>query len=331
MGIEVTFIEDITPEKVEKSIKPNTKAVFTESIGNPKGDVCDLESIAEVSHAYGVPFIVDNTFSPLICRPIEHGVDVVIHSCTKWICGHGTLIGGVIVDSGNFDWTSGRFPEFTMPDPSYHGIVYWDAFGNFLDMGNIAYITKARVQGMRNIGMCQTPFNSFLLLQGLEDLPLRIQQHCSNAMELAMWLKEHERVTWVNYTGLPENPYHKEAKKYLKRGFGAVLGFGISGGRKAGKKFIDSLKLAKHVANVGDARTLVIHPSSTTHQQLSDEAQIAAGLNPEFIRVSVGLENIDDIKADFDQALSASFSSFKDIEKQSAQLAGVIQPEFSNF
>jgi len=306
MGIDVTFIEDTTPEKVKAAIKSNTKALFIETLGNPKGDVLDLAGISDIAHAEGLPVIIDNTFAPVLCRPIEHGIDIVVHSCTKWIGGHGTSIGGVIVDSGKFDWSSGRFPEFTTPDPSYHGIVYWDALSDVPGMGNVAYIVKARVQGMRNIGLCPSPFNAFLFLQGLETLPLRIRQQSANTLLLAEWFKDHDKVEWVVYTGLPEHPSHDTAKKYLSNGFGAVLGFGIKGGRAAGEKFINSVKLASHLANVGDAKTLVLHPASTSHQQMSDDAQRAAGVTPEFIRVAVGLEDMADIKADFDQALEAS-------------------------
>jgi OAH/OAS sulfhydrylase len=306
LGVDVSFVDDATPAAISAAIKANTKAVYLESVGNPKGDVLDLAGIAEAAHAAGVPVIIDNTFSPVLCRPIDHGADVVVHSCTKWIGGHGTSIGGVIVDSGKFDWSSGRFPEFTTPDESYHGIVYWDALKDVPGMGNVAYIIKARVQGMRNIGMCPSPFNAFLFLQGLETLPLRIGHQSASTLELAEWLKTLDCVEWVIYTGLPEHPYHETAKKYLKGGFGAVLGFGIKGGRRAGEKFINSVKLASHLANVGDAKTLVLHPASTSHQQMSDEAQRAAGVTPEFVRVAVGLENIEDIKADFEQALKAS-------------------------
>jgi O-acetylhomoserine (thiol)-lyase len=306
LGIATTFVDDPTPARIAKAIQVKTKAVFLETIGNPKGDVPDLAGIAEAAHAQGVPVIVDNTFAPVLCRPFEHGVDIVVHSCTKWIGGHGTSIGGVIVDSGKFDWSSGRFPGFTTPDGSYHGLVYWDALKNVPGMGNVAYIIKARVDGMRNIGVCASPFNAFLFLQGLETLPLRIRQQSANALELARWLQSHPHVEWVNYTGLREHPWHETAAKYLKGGFGAVLGFGIKGGRTAGAKFIDAVKLASHLANVGDAKTLVLHPASTSHQQMSDEAQRAAGVTPEFVRVAVGLENMDDIKADFDQALAAS-------------------------
>jgi len=304
LGIEVTFITDITAEKVSAAIKPNTKAVYLETLGNPKGDVPDLQAIADAAHAENVPVISDNTFAPILCRPIEHGVDIVVHSCTKWIGGHGTSIGGVIVDSGKFDWGSGRFPGFTEPDGAYHGLVYWEALKDVPGMGNVAFILKARVDGMRNIGLCPSPFNSFLFLQGLETLPLRIRQQSANALELATWLQQHEQVEWVNYTGLEDHDWHETASRYLDGGgYGAVLGFGIKGGKEAGERFINSVKLASHLANVGDAKTLVLHPASTSHQQMDEAAQQAAGVTPEFIRVAVGLENIEDIKADFDQAL----------------------------
>lgn len=306
LGIEVTFIEDMTPEKVKDAIRPETKAVFFESLGNPKGDVLDIKGITEVAHAEGVATIVDNTFTPVLCKPIEHGVDIVVHSLTKWIGGHGTSIGGVIVDSGCFDWGNGRYPLFTEPDGAYHGLIYWDALKDVPGMGNIAYIIRARVDGMRNIGLCPSPLNSFLVLQGLETLPLRIRQHCDNALALATWLESHPAVEWVNYTGLPGHPYHQQAKQTLKGGFGAVLGFGIKGGAAAGERFINAVGLASHLANVGDAKTLVIHPASTTHQQVSVEDQLSCGITPEFVRVAVGLENIEDIKADFDQALAVA-------------------------
>jgi len=303
MGIEVTFIEDIDPGKVSEAIRDETRAVYAETIGNPRGDVPDLTAIAEAAHADGLPLVIDNTFAPILCRPIEHGADIVIHSCTKWIGGHGTSIGGVIVDGGRFDWSSGRFPEFTTPDESYHGVVYADAFSDVPGMGNVAFAIKARLQGMRNIGMCPSPFNSFLFLQGLETLPLRIKKQCENTLQLAEWLQGHEKVDWVNYTGLPDHKWHEAAGRYLSGGYGAVLGFGVKGGRKAGERFINSVRLASHLANVGDARTLVLHPASTSHQQMSEESQLAAGVTPEFVRVAVGLENVEDIKADFDRAL----------------------------
>jgi len=304
MGIEVSFVDDADPAKIAAAIRPNTKVVYFETLGNPKGDVLDIKGIAAAAHAEGIAVIADNTFAPILCRPIEHGVDIVVHSCTKWIGGHGTSIGGVIVDSGNFNWGGGRYPGFTEPDGAYHGLVYWDALQNVPDVGNVAFITKARVDGMRNLGMCPSPFNSFLFLQGLETLPLRIKQQCANTLELAEWLQNRDEVEWVSYTGLKDHPYHNIASEYLSGGYGAVLGFGIKGGSEAGAKFINSVKLASHLANIGDAKTLVLHPASTSHQQMSDEALRASGITSGFIRVAVGLENIEDIKADFAQAMS---------------------------
>ena len=301
-GIEVTFLPEFTPDAVRAAVKENTKLVYGETIGNPKGDVPDIAGIADAAHENGLPFFIDNTFAPVLCKPIEYGADIVLYSCTKWLGGHGTSIGGMIVDSGNFDWSRGRFPEFTTPDESYHGIVYWDALGNTPD-GNIAFIIKARVQGMRNIGPCPSPMNSFQILQGVETLPIRMKQHCENAMKLAEFLDSHPDVEWVNYLGLPSHRWHETAEKYLKGGYGSILGFGIKGGSTAAPLFIDSVKLASHLANVGDAKTLVIHPYSTTHQQLNEEAKKAAGVSPEFIRVSVGIEDVSDIIADFSQAL----------------------------
>ena len=305
-GIEVTFIENITAETVKAAVKENTRLVYLETIGNPRGDVADLKTVTDAAHVEGLPVLIDNTFAPQICKPIEHGVDVVIYSCTKWLGGHGTSVGGVIIDSGNFNWGQGRHPEFTTPDQSYHGLVYWDALGNVPGMGNVAFILKARVEGLRNIGMSQSPFNAFQIIQGIETLSLRVKKHGENAVELAKWLKEQPEVAWVSFTGLEEHPSHETAKKYLKGSFGSVLGFGVKGGAEAAEKFINSVELAFHLANVGDARTLVIHPASTTHQQLSAEAQEACGIKPDFVRVSVGIEDIADIKADFKQALESS-------------------------
>jgi len=299
-GIEVTFLDEFTPESIAANVKENTKLVYGETIGNPKGDVPDFKAISEAAHENGLPLIIDNTFAPILCRPIDHGVDIVVYSCTKWIGGHGTSIGGIIIDGGKFDWSSGRFSEFTEPDPSYHGVVYWEA------LGNISYAIKARVQGMRNMGPCPSPMNQFLLIQGLETLSLRMEKHCRNAEALAKALKNNPLIEWVSYLGLEDHPSHQTATKYLKGGFGSVFGIGLKGGVKAARKFIDSVKLAKHLANVGDARTLVINPWTTTHQQMSDDAKVAAGINPEFIRVSVGIEDIEDIIADFEQALTAS-------------------------
>lgn len=306
-GIETTFIDDMDAAKTEAAIKPNTKLVYGESLGNPKGDVFDFDGVSSVSKAKGLPLIIDNTFSPVFCRPLDLGADIVVHSCTKWIGGHGTSIGGVIVDGGKFNWGNGNFPEFTTPDPSYHGLVYWEALQDVPGMGNVAYIIKARVEGMRNVGPTPSPFNSFLLLQGLETLPLRIKKHSENALELARWLNNHELVDWVVFTGLEEHPSHDRAKKHFSDGnFGSVLGFGPKGGFEAAKTFINSVGLASHLANVGDAKTLVLHPASTSHQQLNEESQRACGLRPDFVRVSVGIEDIEDIKADFDQALKAT-------------------------
>ena len=303
IGIDTTFVAESTDEKIAAALKDNTRAVYLETVGNPRGDVPDLEGICRVAHKQGVPVIVDNTFAPILCRPLEHGANIVIHSCTKWIGGHGTSIGGVIVDGGNFDWSKGGYKGFTEPDESYHGLKYWETFGDFPGMGNIAFIIKARVQGMRNIGLCPSPFNAFLFLQGLETLPVRIERQCVNALELARYLQKHKQVAWVQYTGLEDHPTYEMAKKYLHGGFGAVLGFGVKGGYSAGEKFINSVKLCSHLANVGDAKTLVLHPASTSHRQMSAEAQLAAGVTPEFVRVAVGLEHIDDIIADIDQAL----------------------------
>ncbi len=305
-GIEVTFIKDLTEENIKNAIKDNTKAIYAETIGNPKGDVPEFDVVTKIAHDNNIPVIVDNTFAPTLCRPIDHGVDIVVYSCTKWLGGHGTSIGGMIVDSGKFDWSTGRFPGFTTPDPSYHGLVYWDALGDVPGMGNVAYILKARVGGMRNIGPCISPTNSFNILQGVETLPLRMKAHCDNALALAKALKNNPLVKWVSFLGLEDHPFHSVGKKYLKNGFGAVLGFGIKGGAEAAEKFIDSVELASHLANVGDAKTLVINPWSTTHQQLTDDAKNAVGISPEFIRVSVGIENIKDIIADFEQAIEKS-------------------------
>jgi O-acetylhomoserine (thiol)-lyase len=301
LGIEVTFVDPKDPENFAKAIKKNTRLMYIETIGNPKNDILDYEKIAEVAHRHGMPLICDNTVaSPILFRPIEHGIDIVVHSCTKFIGGHGTSIGGAIVDSGKFNWTNGRYPELTEPDPSYHGVKYVESFGN------LAYIIKARVQFLRDMGSCMSPFNAFLFLQGLETLHLRMPRHSENAMKLAQWLEKRPQVSWVNYPGLPSHPNYKLAKKYLPDGQGAILGFGIKGGRAAGVKFINSVKLASHLANIGDSKTLVIHPASTTHQQLSEKDQLAAGVTPDYIRVSVGTEHIDDILADFDQALRAA-------------------------
>jgi O-acetylhomoserine (thiol)-lyase len=309
LGRVVKFVDSGKPEAFRKAITPKTRALFAETIGNPKLDVPDFEALAKIAHQAGIPLVVDNTIGIGLVRPIEHGTDIVVASATKYIGGHGTSIGGVIVDSGNFKWDNGKFPEFTEPDPSYHGLKFWEVFGNFPGMGNVAFIIKARVQLLRDIGACLSPFNAFLFLQGLETLPLRQQQHSKNALEIAQFLSKHKLVNWVIYPGLPHNPNHKMAAKYLKRGFGGILGFGIKGGLEAGKKFINSVKMLSHLANIGDAKTLVIHPASTTHQQLSAEEQAATGVTPDYVRLSIGLEDSADIKADIDQALKASQSS----------------------
>jgi O-acetylhomoserine (thiol)-lyase len=281
--------------------KLGIEVIYIESIGNPKNDVLQYEKIADIAHKNDMPVICDNTVTtPILFRPFDYGIDIVVHSCTKFIGGHGTSIGGAIVDSGKFDWTSGRYPELTEPDPSYHGVKYVESFGE------LAYIIKARTQFLRDMGSCMSPFNAFLFLQGLETLHLRMPRHCENALKLAQWLEKQTQVTWVNYPGLESHPDYALAKKYLPKGQGAILGFGIKGGREGGIKFIENVKLASHLANIGDSKTLVIHPASTTHQQLSEAEQLAAGVTDDYIRVSAGTEHIDDIIADFQQALKAS-------------------------
>ncbi len=306
LGIAVDFVDGDEPAAFAPAIRENTKALYVETIGNPRFNVPDLEGLAELAHRHGIPLVVDNTFGccGYLCRPIEHGADIVVESATKWIGGHGTSIGGVIIDSGNFDWSSGRFPSFTEPSPGYHGLVFADAFGKDSPHGNIAFIIRARVEGLRDLGPCQSPFNSFLLLQGLETLSLRVERQAANALDLARWLESHPNVSWVSYPGLESHPWHHRARRYLNNGFGCVLTFGIRGGEAAGRAFIDSLKLASHLANVGDSKSLVIHPASTTHQQLTDQEQLASGVSADLIRVSVGIEHIDDIRADFEQAFS---------------------------
>jgi O-acetylhomoserine (thiol)-lyase len=309
LGIGVKLVDGDDTAALAKAIDAKTKALYVESIGNPAGNVPDFEALAKVAHENKIPLIVDNTFGAAgyLVRPIEHGADIVVESATKWIGGHGTSLGGVIVDSGNFDWAaSGKFPFFTDPSPGYHGLVFNDVFGPKGPFGNIQFIIRARVEGLRDLGPAQSPFNAFLLLQGVETLSLRVQRHGENALALAKWLKTHPKVAWVNYTGLEEHPHHARARKYLRNGFGSVFTFGIKGGFEAGKKFIDSVKLASHLANVGDAKTLVIHPASTTHQQLSDAEQKSAGVTPDQIRVSVGIEHIEDIKEDFAEAFAAA-------------------------
>ena len=304
LGIDVSIVEGDRPEDLASAITDRTKALYVESIGNPRFNVPDFERLAELAHRHGIPLVVDNTFGccGYLCRPIDHGADIVVQSATKWIGGHGTSIGGVIVDSGRFDWRNGRFPSFTEPSPGYHGLVFADTFGPDGPFGNIAFAVRARVEGLRDLGPCQSPFNSFLLLQGLETLSLRVQRQADNVFELARWLEDHPDVSWVSYPGLEQHPSHGLAKRYLRHGYGCVLTFGIRGAAAAGRQFIDGVELASHLANVGDARTLVIHPASTTHQQLTDDEQAASGVSPDLIRVSAGLEHIDDIKKDFEQA-----------------------------
>ncbi len=306
LGIETRFVEGDDPAAFEAKIDSRTKAIYVETIGNPRFNVPDFEAIAAIAKTHGIPFVVDNTFGAAgyLARPIDHGADIVVQSATKWIGGHGTSVGGVIVDAGTFDWGNGRFPTFTTPAPGYHGLNFYETFGPKSPFGNIAFIIRARVEGLRDLGPSLSPFNSFLFLQGLETLSLRVQRHADNALELARWLKQQPDVTWVSYPGLEEHPYHLRASKYLRNGFGGVLAFGIAGGLEAGRAFIESLELASHLANVGDAKTLVIHPSSTTHQQLTDDEQRASGVTPDLIRVSVGIEHIDDIKHDFERAFS---------------------------
>ena len=306
LGRKVIFVDSKDPEAFRKAITPKTRAVYAETVGNPKLDVPDFENISAIAHEAGIPLVVDNTVGVGLVKPIDHGADIVVLSATKYIGGHGTSIGGVIVDSGKFKWNNGKFPEFTEPDPSYHGLVYWDALGDFPGLGNVAFILKVRVQLLRDIGAAISPFNSFQFIQGLETLPLRIQRHSENALAVAKHLKAHPSVAWVTYPGLADDPNHKIAAKYLKGGFGGIVGFGIKGGREAGKKFINSVKLLSHLANIGDAKSLVIHPASTTHQQLTAQEQETTGVTADYIRLSVGLENIADITADLDQALAAA-------------------------
>jgi len=306
-GIDVRFAEGDDPDSIEALIDDRTKALYVETIGNPRFNIPDFERIAALAERYGVPLVVDNTFGAAgyLFRPIEHGAHVVVASATKWIGGHGTTIGGVIVDAGTFSWDNGRFPIFTQPSPAYRGLNFWETFGPDGVLGvNVSFIIRARVEGLRDIGASQNPFGSFLLLQGLETLSLRVQRSCDNALDLARWLQEQPQVAWVSYPGLEDHPYHERAKQYLRNGFGAVLAFGVEGGVEAGQAFVENVKLASHLANVGDAKTLVIHPASTTHQQLAAEEQVAAGVTPDLVRVSAGIEHIDDIKADFAQALA---------------------------
>ena len=310
LGIEARFTEDESVAGYEKLIDDKTKALYLETIGNPGFSVPDFEAIAALARKYDLPLIVDNTFGAAgyLFQPLKHGASVVVASATKWIGGHGTSIGGVIVDGGNFNWANGKFPMFTEPSEGYHGLNFWEVFGEGGPFGNIAFIIRARVEGLRDFGPAQSPFNSFLLLQGLETLSLRVERTVDNALGLAQWLEQHELVESVNYPGLPSSPHHENAKKYLKSGFGGVLTFEIKGGKENAEKLVNSLQLVSHLANVGDSKTLIIHPASTTHQQLSDEEQLASGVRPAQLRVSVGIEHIDDIKGDFEQAFKKVFS-----------------------
>lgn len=311
LGIDVRFADGDDAETFVPLIDKNTKAIFLETIGNPRLNIPDLEKFAALAKEYDLPLIVDNTFGAggYLCQPIQYGANIVVESATKWIGGHGTTIGGVIVDGGNYNWANGKFPQFTEPSEGYHGLQFWNVFGegNPLGLPNIAFIIRARVEGLRDYGSAQSPFNSFLLLQGIETLSLRVQRHCDNALALAQWLEQHPFVEFVWYPGLDSSPYNELAKKYLRNGFGGVLQFGVKGGKEKAAQLINELKLASHLANVGDAKTLVIHPASTTHEQLSEEEQIAAGVLPNVVRVSTGIEYIDDIKADFAQAFEKVF------------------------
>lgn len=300
LGINVKFVPSDDPGAFQKAITAKTKAVYAESIGNPKLNVADLEGLSRIAHKNGIPLVLDNTVSPYLLRPIDHGVDIVVYSATKFIGGHGTSLGGLIVDSGKFEWTNGKFPLIAEPDPSYHGINFVEALK---PLGNIAYIIKARVTLLRDLGPALSPFNAFLLLQGLETLHLRMPKHSENALAVAGYLKKHPKVNWVNYPGLEDSSEKERAKKYLPKGAGAIIGFGIKGGLKAGSNFINSLQLISHLANVGDAKSLAIHPATTTHQQLSPAEQASTGVTPDFIRLSIGIEHIDDIIADIEQAL----------------------------
>ncbi|MCX6992506.1 MAG: O-acetylhomoserine aminocarboxypropyltransferase/cysteine synthase [Kiritimatiellaeota bacterium] len=303
LGRTVKFVDSRNPDAFRRAITPKTRAIYAETIGNPKLDVPDFEAIAAIAHAAGIPLVVDNTVGVGLVRPIDYGADILAISATKYIGGHGTSIGGVIVDSGKFKWNNGKFPEFTEPDPSYHGLVYWDALGNVPGMGNVAFILKVRVTLLRDIGAALSPFNAHQFLLGLETLPLRQRQHSENALAIARWLKKHPLVQWVTYPGLEDDPSHAVAAKYLTKGFGGLVGFGIKGGLEAAKQFINAVKLLSHVANIGDAKSLVIHPASTTHQQLTPAEQRETGVTEDYIRLSIGIEDVEDIKADINQAL----------------------------
>jgi O-acetylhomoserine (thiol)-lyase len=307
LGIEVSFVDGDDPENFRKAVKKNTKAFYGEGLGNPRLNIFPFAEVGKIAKEAGVPLIIDNTaLSPYLNRPFEHGANIVVHSATKHIGGHGTSIGGIVVDGGNFDWGNGRFPGFTEPDMSYHGLPHWEAFKAFPPAGgaNIAFIMKMRLQFLRDVGSCLSPFNAFLLLQGLETLHLRMERHCANALKVAQYLESHPKVKWVNYPGLKSSKYHDLAKKYLTNGFGALVGFGVKSGHEGGAKFINALQLHSHVANIGDARSLAIHPASTTHSQLTAAERAAAGVSDDYIRLSVGIEDVEDIIADLEQALA---------------------------
>ena len=297
LGITTTFVDAHDPKAFEAAIQPNTKLVYTETLGNPKLDFVDIAAVADVAHAHGLPLVVDNTLTPILCRPIDHGADIVIYSLTKYFSGNGTAMGGAVVDSGKFDWTNGKFPDFTEPSPGYHGLRYSETFGP------AAFIVRARVEGLRDIGACLSPTNSFLIIQGLETLALRIKQSSQSALEIARWLQQHPAVEWVHYPGLEQDERHEICKRYLDGGFGCIITFGLKGGYEAAKSFADHTKLFRIVANLGDTKSLVIHPSSTTHRQLSPEQQASAGVTPDLVRLSIGLEDIEDLKADIEQAI----------------------------
>ena len=305
LGISVKFVDGDKPEDFEKLIDNKTKAIYLETIGNPRYNIPDFDAIADVAKKHDIPLVVDNTFGAAgyLFRPIEHGASIVVESATKWIGGHGTSIGGVIVDGGNFNWANGKFPQFTEPSEGYHGLKFWDVFGTPGPFGNIAFIIRARVEGLRDYGSSLSPFNAFLLLLGLETLSLRVQKHVDNSLGLAQWLSKHPKIEYVDYPGLLSSPYHDLAVRYLKNGFGGVLSFKVKAGKEAADKLVNNLKLISHLANVGDAKTLIIHPASTTHQQLSEKEQLSSGVVPGVLRISVGIENILDIKADLEQAL----------------------------
>lgn len=306
LGRTAKFVDSTKPEAFKNAINSKTRAIYAETIGNPKLDVPDFEALAKIAHDAGIPLVVDNTIGVGIVRPIDYGADIIVSSATKYIGGHGTSIGGVIVDGGKFNYGNGKFPEFSEPDPTYHGLVFWDVFGNFPGLGNVAFIIKTRVQLLRDLGPSMSPFNSFLFLQGLETLALRQERHSENALKVARFLRSHPAVSWVNYPGLEEHPSHKLAQYYLKGRYGGIVGFGIKGGAEAGKKFINSVKLFSHLANIGDSKSLVIHPATTTHQQLTKAEQEETGVTEDYIRLSIGIEDFEDIRDDLDQALRAA-------------------------